>query len=481
LNRAGVELLRAQIAFASSRGSEAPAMLLQAVKRIEPLDAGFARASYLEALSAAMFAARLAGTGGGVRDVANAVRSAPAPASPPSTLDLLLDGWAALFADGCAVAAPTLMAALRRFDDGAAAADQLLWLVTITAPVVWDDTRWDALSERHVHLARGTGALGELPLALNSRAYLHLFRGELEPAARLIEEARVVIDATGASLTPWGAVALAGLRGREPEALSTLEIAATDSTQRGEGIGLTVIEWSRAVLWNGLGEHDKALSAAQEAVDCPTNSAAAAWGMVELVEAAARLDQGEAAGEHAERFAEIADATGSEWAAGVSARTRALVSEDAAAEELYRQALDHLGRCGMRVDLARTHLLYGEWLRRRNRRTDARAQLRAAHDLLTSIGLEAFAERARKELLATGEKVRKRAVETHDDLTAQERQIAQLACDGFTNPEIGTRLFLSPRTVEWHLRKVFTKLGIRSRAELRHVLPSVAALEAAPV
>jgi DNA-binding CsgD family transcriptional regulator len=469
--RARVELLRAQIAFTTNRGSAAPALLLQAVKRIEPLDAPLARAGYLQALSAALFAARLAAPGGGPRDVANAVQSAPA--TPASAADLLLDGWAALFADGCAAATPILQQALRGLEHGTAAAElQLLWLVTITAPVVWDDERWEALAERHLDLARSTGALGELPLALNSRAYLHLFRGELETAARLIEEARVAIEATGASLTPWGAVALAALRGREHEALPTLESAAIDATRRGEGIGLTVIAWARAVLHNGLGEYDKAFAAAEEAVVCPTNSAAAAWGMVELVEAAARLEKPKAAREQAERFAEIADAAGSVWALGVDARTRALLRTDSTAEDLYLEALDCLGRCRMRVDLARAHLLYGEWLRRRNRRIDARAQLRAAHDVFTSIGLEAFAERARKELLATGEKVRRRTLETRDDLTAQERQIAQLARDGLSNPEIGTRLFLSPRTVEWHLSKVFTKLGIASRADLRVALPS---------
>jgi DNA-binding CsgD family transcriptional regulator len=472
--RARVDLLRAQIVFASNRGNAAPALLLSAVKRIEPLDARLARASYLEALSAAMFAARLAGPGGGVQEVANAVQAAPSPAGPRSAADVLLDGWAALFADGCATAAPTLREALRAFGDTTVAADHLhlLWLVTITAPVVWDDARWDVLSRRHVELARSSGALSELPLALNSRIYIRLFRGELDAAGALIEEARVANEATGASLTPWGAVALAVLRGREQDASVTLEVATADATQRGEGISLTVIAWARAILYNGLRNHDKAFAAAREAIDCPTNSAAAAWGMVELIEAAARAGEPEAAGEAAGRFAEIANAAGTDWALGVDARSRALLSTGETAEHLYRAALDHLGRCQMRVEVARAHLLYGEWLRRENRRVDARTQLRAAHDQFTSIGMEAFAERARSELQATGEKVRKRNVETRDDLTAQERQIARLARDGLSNPEIGARLFLSPRTVEWHLHKVFAKLGIRARWELSNVLPS---------
>jgi DNA-binding CsgD family transcriptional regulator len=472
LQSARVDLLRARIAFASRRGGDAPALLLRAVQRIEPLDAPLARASYFEALSAALFAARLAARGGGVREVANAVQAAPPAASPRSGSDLLLDGWAALFADGCASATSTLQGALRAFEPGTATADQLLWLVTITAPVVWDDAPWEMYSRRFVELGRSHGALSELPLALNTWSYVHLFRGELDAAGALIEEARVVLEATGASLTPWGAITLAVLRGREQEVAPMLEAATIDATQRGEGISLTVIAWARALLYNGLGIRDEAFASAREAIDCPTNSAAAAWGMVELIEAAARIGEAEAARDAAGRFGEIAKAAGTDWALGVHARSRALLSTGATAEELYRDALGRLERCRMRVDLARAHLLYGEWLRRENRRVDARAQLRAAHDQFTSIGMEAFAERARRELLATGEKVRKRTLETRDDLTAQERQIARLARDGLSNPEIGARLFLSPRTVEWHLRKVFAKLGIRSRRELTQALPS---------
>jgi DNA-binding CsgD family transcriptional regulator len=469
-----VDLLRAEIAFASRRGSAAPALLLRAAKRLEPFDTELARAGYLEALSAALFAGRLAGSCGGARDVASAVQASPSAAGPRSVADLLVDGWAALFADGCAAATPTLREALTRLEYGMAAADQLhmLWLVTITAPVIWDDVRWDVLSEFHVELARSSGALSELPLALNSRIYIHLFRGELETADALIDEARVAIEATDAGLTPSGAVALAALRGCEHDAAAMLEVAVADATQRGEGIGLTVIAWARAVLYNGLGIPEEAFAAAQEAIACPTNSAAAAWAMVELIEAAARVGEPEAAGEAAERFAEIAKASGSDWALGVHARSCALLSTGVTAERHYREALDRLGRCQMRVDLARAHLLYGEWLRREHRRADARAQLRAAHDRFTSMGMDGFAGRARKELLATGEHVITRSAQTRAELTAQERQIARLARDGLSNPEIGGRLFLSPRTVEWHLHKVFAKLGIRSRSELFSALPS---------
>jgi DNA-binding CsgD family transcriptional regulator len=476
LERAQVDLLRARIAFTTTRGGVAPSSLLRAAKRLEPLDPQLARTSYLEVLSAALFAARLAGPGGGPREVANAVQAAPQAPGPRTGADLLLDGWAALFADGCVEAAPVLKEALKEFGDGMAAADHLhlLWLVDITAPVVWDDERWDVLSMRHLELARGRGALSELPLALNSRSYVHLFRGELGTASALIDEAHAAIEATGASLTPWGAIALAVLRGRAQDALPMLEAATAEATGRGDGISLTVIAWARAVLYNGLGVPDMAFAAALEAIDCPTNSAAAAWAMVELIEAGARLGELKAAGEAAQRFAQIAEAAATDWALGVNARSCALLSTGTTAERLYGEAIELLGRSQMRVDLARAHLLYSEWLRREHRRSDARTQVRAAYDMFTSMGLEAFAERTGRELLATGVHVNTRTVETGDDLTAQERQIARLARDGLSNPEIGARLFLSQHTVAYHLRKVFDKLGIHSRRELAAALPSSA-------
>ena len=473
LGRVQVDLLRARIAFARTRGGVAPSSLLRVVKRLEPLDPGLARASYLEVLSAALFAARLAGPGNGPREVANAVQAAPPASEPRTGADLLLDGWAALFAAGCVAAAPTLKQALKEFGDGTAAADHLhlLWLVDITAPVVWDDARWDVLSGRHLELARTRGALSELPLALNSRGYVHLFRGELGTASGLIDEARAAIEATGASLAPWGAIALEVLRGRAQDALPMLEAATAEATGRGEGISLTVIAWARALLYNGLGIPDRAFPAALEAIDCPTNSAAAAWAMVELIEAGARLGELEAAGEAARRFAEIAGAAATDWANGVNARSHALLSTGKAAEQLYVDAIALLGRSQMRVDLARAHLLYAEWLRSEHRRTDARTQVRAAYDMFTSMGLEAFAERARRELLATGVHVHTPTQEMRGDLTAQERQIAGLAREGLSNPEIGARLFLSQHTVAYHLRKVFSKLDITSRSQLANTLP----------
>ena len=293
--RAQIQLLQAQVEFAS-RGNTSPASLVRAAKHVEPLDPGLARAAYLEALSAAAFASSLARPTGGALDVANAVRAARSAASPRTVADVLIDGWAALIADGCATAAPTLREALREFERPTVAENHrhLLWLVTLTAPIALDDARWEELSRLHVELARGTGALGELPLALNSRSYVHLFKGELEIAGALIEEAQLAIEATGASITPWGELLLAALRGDEQDTPSRLDAAAADATRRGAGSSLTVIHWARALLYNGRCAYDTALTAARMAIDSPAN-AAVTWGMVELIEAAVRVGDLEAA------------------------------------------------------------------------------------------------------------------------------------------------------------------------------------------
>ena len=479
--RARADLLRAQIHFASSRGAMASASLLSAVKRMEPLDERLARDSSLEALCAAMFAARLAGPDCRVSDVAHAVRGSTSAGRPGSAAELLINGWATLFVDGHAAATPDLQDALRQFSGCDVTPDELHLLgpATLAAPVMWDETQWDVLSKRYVELARSSGTLSELPVALNSRSWMLLFRGELDTASSLIEEAQVALEATKACLGPWGAIALAALRGREQDALAVLDDASADATERGEGISLTVIAWARALLYNGLGDYNKAFVAAKQAIDCPSNSAAVAWGMVELIEAAARIGESDAARKAAMRFEAIAKAAGTNWALGVNARSSALLSTGERAEQLYRESLDRLERCQMRVDLARAHLLYGEWLRRENRRVDARVQLRSASDEFASLGLKGFAERAGRELLATGGTARKRVVETRDDLTPQERQIAELASDGLSNPEIGARLFLSRRTVEWHLRHVFAKLEIQSRRELATALSGAAHLAVA--
>jgi DNA-binding CsgD family transcriptional regulator len=470
LQRARVDLLRAQLAFAANRGSDAPPLLLRAAKRLEPIDAGLARETYLDALNAALFAGRLASPGGSPQEVAAAARAAPRPPHPPRAPDLLLDGLAANFSEGDAAGLPILRRALSAFDRETSAEEDLrwLWLASFAAIHLWDDARWDTLSSRHVQLTREAGALSELPLALSQRIYVLLFAGEMVAAASLVEEVQVATEATGSRLAPYGELCLAALRGREAE-LSILAATTKDeAVQRGEGLGTGLTDWATAVLHNGLGHYQNAMQAAEKAsAYLPNISATVNWGLVELVEAAARTGWPENGTDAMRRLSESTSASGSDWALGVEARSRALLSEGETADRLYHEAIERLGRTRMRVDLARAHLVYGEWLRRENRRIDARDQLRLAHDMLTDMGMEGFADRARRELLATGETVRKRTVDTLTDLTAQEAQIARLARDGRTNQEIGSQLFISPRTVEWHLGNVFTKLGITSRKDLR--------------
>jgi DNA-binding CsgD family transcriptional regulator len=323
-----------------------------------------------------------------------------------------------------------------------------------------------------VRIARDAGALGELPLALSQRVYAHLFAGELSTAASLVDESRAAIEAIGSNLTPYGAIGLAALRGREPEVISLIGESRSDLTLRGEGRGLSVLDWAQAVLYNGLGRYEEAFAAALRVVEPPHDLSTSNWGTVELIEAAVRAGTPGLADDARSRLADMARVSGTDWAVGIAARSEALLAEDQRAEELYAEAIERLGRTRIRADLARAHLLYGEWLRRQTRRHDARRQLRTAHDLFSDFGMEAFAERARVELEATGEHARKRTVETRGDLTPQEAQIARLARDGLSNAEIGARLFISKHTVEYHLRKVFTKLGINSRTKLAHALPA---------
>ena len=473
LPRARIDLLRAQIAFASSRGNEAPPLLLAAARRLERLDAGLARETYLDAFSAAMFAGRLA-SGPGLLEVAQAARQAPPPPPQPRKGDMLLNGLAVLFTDGYPAAMPLSKRALQAFCSEDITVEEglrWLWLASVTAADLWDDESWYVLSNRHVKIAREAGALSELPLALNSRVYVHMFAGELAAAASLVEEVQAVREATGSNLAAYGALGLAAWRGREGEAGDLIEASMREVVPRGEGIGVTVTQWASALLSNGLGKYQDALVAARQAGEHPQELGVANWGLTELVEAAARSGVTELAADALERLSAMTRASGTDWALGIEARSRALLSDGDAAERLYLEALDRLGRTSIRVELARAHLLYGEWLRRERRRLDAREQLRAAHEMFTGMGAEAFADRAARELLATGERARKRTVETREDLTPQEAQIARLARDGLSNPEIGARLFISPRTVEYHLHKVFSKLNISSRNQLDRALP----------
>jgi DNA-binding CsgD family transcriptional regulator len=476
LQRARVDLLRAQLAFASQRGNDAAPLLLKAAGRLERIDVEFARTTYLDAMNAAMFAGRLARPDGGVLAVAQAARAAPPTPHPPRAPDLLLDGLAAHYEEGYSAGLPLLQRALTAFGRDMSADEELrwLWLACLAALHLWDDARWDTLSNRHVEVARHAGALSELPLALSSRIYMLFFAGELASAAALIQEAQATTEATGSNLAPYGALGLAALYGHEDDTAVLIETTRQEMSLRGEGVGITATEWANAVLYNGLGRYDEALAAAEQGSQYLNNMGLATWCLVELIEAAVRTGAPAAATEAFQRLSEMTTASGTDWALGVEARSQAMLREGEVAERLYQEAIQRLARTRVRAELARAHLVYGEWLRRENRRVDAREQLRTAYEIFTVMGAQGFAERARRELLATGETVRKRTVETVGELTAQEAQIARLARDGLSNPQISTQLFISPRTVEWHLRKVFTKLGISSRRQLRAVLPAAA-------
>ncbi|MEA2405728.1 MAG: hypothetical protein QOE08_2375, partial [Thermoleophilaceae bacterium] len=468
------ELLRAQITFTSHHGSDAPALLLGAAKELEPLDATLARETYLEALMAVQFAGPLAD--GAALEVAEAARAAPSSPDPHAA-DLLLDGLALVITEGHGAAAPVLKRAVDAFRDDDRLANggfRWLWLAEEAAIEMWDYDTWHELAVREVELAREAGALTELPLALTASVVAQVFAGELGAATSSIDEVQMATDATGSELAPFGSLVLAAWRGREADLAGLIEATVSEVVPGGEGGGLSLstAHWANALLHNGLGQYESALAAARQLAEPSMRlDATFNWVLPELIEAAVRSGELQLARDALQQLSEMTRPSGTDWGLGLESRSRALVSEPGEAEDLYREAIELLGRTHVRGEHARAHLLYGEWLRREGRRKDARAQLRTAHRMFTDMGMEAFSERAARELQATGETVRKRRAETRDDLTAQERQIAQLARDGLSNPEIGARLFLSPRTVEWHLRKVFAKLGISSRRQLTDALP----------
>jgi DNA-binding CsgD family transcriptional regulator len=377
--------------------------------------------------------------------------------------------------EGYPAGAPVLRQAVSAFRGTDVSAEEelrWLWLACRAALIVWDYASFDVLSDRQVTLARDAGALTVLPIAFNMRSTAHLYAGEFTPAASMVAQAESVTEATGSSIAPYGAVALAAFRGREAQAAHLLQTATDDAERRGEGRALSFIGWAESVLYNSLGRYEEALAAAQRASeDCPAVQFAD-WALAELVEAAVRSAVPERAAGAVQRLSGIARACGTDWVLGAEARSRALVSDGAAAEDLYREAIDCFGRTRLRVDLARAHLIYGEWLRRQRRRRDARDQLVSAYEIFDSVGAAAFAERARIELRATGGYARQQTTETPDTLTAQEALIARLAGEGASNPEIAAQLFISPATVAYHLRKVFTKLGVSSRSQLAPALPA---------
>jgi DNA-binding CsgD family transcriptional regulator len=473
LGRARVDLMHAQIAAAQSRGSEAPLLLLGAARQLEALDVRLSRHTYLDAWSAALFAGRLADRVG-LLDVSRAVIAAPDPPDGPLPADLLLDGFALVFTEGRATATPVLQRAATAFAGPEASVEEVLrwgWLATAAAVFVWDFDACLAAATREVQLAREVGALEVLAVGANVMAQAVALTGDFAGAALLIAEAHAATEATRTRVAPYGALVLAALRGRETEAAPLIDGTIREATLGGQGTAVQYANWANAVVMNGLGRYDEALAAAVAASDDTPELFIAAWSLSELIEAATRTQSAEPAERALAQLGERTRGSESEWALAIQARSRALLSEGEAAERLYREAIDRFGRTRLRPEHARSRLLYGEWLRRENRRVDARAELRAAHEAFVAMGAEGFAERARHELLATGEKVRSRRDDARDDLTHQEEHIARLARDGLTNPEISAQLFISPRTVEWHLGKVFTKLGITSRRGLQDALP----------
>src|SRR5690349_1192086 len=469
LQRARVEQLRGQIEWASVAGRDAPVLLLRAAQRLEALNAGLARETYLHAWVASSVAGPLAGPGGSLREVSQAARAAPPPAGVPRPCDLLLDGLATMVTHGRTAAEPTLRRAVNAFlGDQVSGQEWLQWgiFAQMAAMALWDFGSWIALSTRHVELARASGALAPLSIALNGHGQAATHCGDFEAATSLAAEKDVVNEVTGIRQTSTCDLLLAGYRGRPAEATPLFSVATKDSIARGEGQAVQLASWAAAVLHNGLGHYAEALAAAEPATAETYQPLGTQLVLPELIEAAVRTGGTEIAREALERLSAMTVIEGSDWAKGLEARSRALLSEGQDAEHCYAEAVERLGRTQLRPELARAHLLYGEWLRRELRRSDARHQLRAAYELFTVMGAEAFAERARSELLATGEKVRRREVDTQDQLTPQEEHIARLARDGRTNPEIAAELFISARTVEWHLRKVFAKLGITSRRDL---------------
>jgi DNA-binding CsgD family transcriptional regulator len=486
--RARVDLLRGQVVFASGHTGDASTALLKAARQLERFDLDLARETYLAAWGAAILtvggpggpectpvpAPRKAPEGGDadvLLEICRSARALPPPPDGPRPLDLTLEGLALLITDGHAAAATTLQRAAKVLTS--IPVDDVLrwgWVATRTSSAVWDYEGFHAISARQAELVREVGALAHLPLFLSQVGVARLWMGDFAGAGAVAAESASVAARTGDRFPPHVVLLLRAMQGREAEAKASIADAIEESAASGQRAAATFAQWAAAVLHNGLAHYKEATSAARQAAGNPFDPWGALWALPELVEAAARLGDAELARDALDRLAVMTQPSGNDPALGIEARCRALLSDGADADDLYREAIDRLGLTRLRPELARAHLLYGEWLRREGRRVEAREQLRTAHELLAAIGMGAFAERARRELIATGEKVRKRGVDTRDQLTPQEEQIARLARDGCTNPEIAAQLFLSARTVEWHLGKVFGKLGVSSRRELTAAL-----------
>jgi DNA-binding CsgD family transcriptional regulator len=468
LDQARAMLLRGQISFFETRSSDATALLLSAAERLRKVDPQLARETYLEALTAAIFAGQLAPPGANSRQVAEAARGAPRAQKPVSP-DLLLDGLVAILSNAYGAAAPKLRRVQVAIGSETSKTEQLRWMwgATVSSLLLWDDEAWERLSDLHIELIRDTGALSDLVSALGHRGQLHVFAGEFALAESLREAIVEATELTGSPVAPYHGAALMAMRGREIETTQFIKTARAEAIGRGEGAGLAFMDWAESVLYNGLGRYEEALAAARRVFD-HSELVELNWAMPELVEAAVRVGAFEIAAKADQRLSERSRASGTDWALGVAARSHALL-QNAEADDLYSEAIERLARTRVAVDLARTHLLYGEWLRREQRKRDAREHLKIAYERFSEFRMEAFALRAQSELRATGERVRRISVNTRYDLTPQEQRISELAAQGATNKEIASQLYISAATVEYHLHKVFRKLGVTSRTQLaRH-------------
>jgi DNA-binding CsgD family transcriptional regulator len=469
--RGSAKLQRAQIAFQMDRDDNAAGSLLEAATT---LDGDRSRDAYLEAFAAAMYVGRSNPTR--LRQVAAAARAAPRASQPPRPVDLLLDGLCAHVVLGREAAVPTLRRAVAAMSNDDDSPDDLRWLglACTVAMLLRDDRAHASLADRQVRLARASGAVIALPLALNYRAGVHVFGGELTEAASLVGEAYAVEAATGTAKLIYADLMISAWRGDE-QRVKELIRNSPDATARGEGRTKASIEFAIGVLSNGLGTYQAALDATKEA-EKYDELGFDAFLPAELVEAASRLGRPELAALAIERLAQRARVYNTDWAVGMDLRSRALLSDGPETDDLYVQAIARLGLTRLSAYVARTQLVYGEWLRRKRRRTEAREQLREAYEKLSAMGLNAFARRAAGELQATGEHPRQRRVDLLDTLTIQELNILHQAASGATSKEIAARLFLSPRTIDAHLRNIFQKTGATSRRQLRELALSVSAM-----
>jgi DNA-binding CsgD family transcriptional regulator len=470
LQRACLQLLRAQVAFHLTRDSDVPWMLLDAARMLAPLDPALSRETYLHALDAAVI-----NGGDDAIHIAEAALAAPPPEGPARPEDLLLDGLATTLTKAYAAGAPGLRRALEAFRDSpptdpeqSRQSDRWLWLAGRNAVAILDDELLYILARRNVQVAREVGALATLPAALNFLSITSVLMGEFTRAGELATEATAITRATGGVQLRHGHVILAAWRGDQAETAALHALTAQDVAHPNEGADAFLAQYAMAVLHNGLGNYSAAQEAAARACESHELSLSSA-GLPELIEACVRGGHPERAAAALEQLDSRALASGTQWALGMAARSRALTSAGPGAEDHYREGIERLSKCRIATHLARTHLVYGEWLRREGRRQDAREQLRTAHELLSDMGAKAFAQRAAWELRATGEKPRKRTAQPTDALTAQELHIARLVATGATNREVGAQLFLSPRTIEAHLRSVFQKLNISSRRQIKNL------------